>query len=104
MVRKSAATRLKQQGEVSTFTPKAAFIEKNATKDDHLAKKVMGPSARADKEAWQPKSPPPPHCEACKGLMTAQGPVIAGSVQRLVSHMDYVVEMVNLIIKEANLD
>lgn len=60
MVRKSAATRLKQQGEASAFTPKAAFIEKNATKDDHLAKKMMGPSARADKEAWQPKSPPPP--------------------------------------------
>lgn len=36
--------------------------------------------------------------------MTTQGPVIAGSVQRLVSHKDYTIEMVNLIIKEANLD
>lgn len=36
--------------------------------------------------------------------MTAQGPVVAGSIQRLMNHKDYVVEMVNSIIKDADLD
>ena len=36
--------------------------------------------------------------------MTGKGPVVFDPVQRLVTHKDYVVEMVNSIIKEMDLD
>ena len=36
--------------------------------------------------------------------MTRKGPIVPSAVQRLVTHKDYVVEMVNLIIKETDLD
>ena len=36
--------------------------------------------------------------------MPAHGPVVSRSIQRLVSHKDYTVEMVNLIIKDIDLD
>jgi len=36
--------------------------------------------------------------------MPAHGPVVSRSVQRLVSHKDYVVEMVNSIIKDTDLN
>nr|POE53187.1 hypothetical protein CFP56_13596 [Quercus suber] len=49
-------------------------------------------------------SPPPTHHGVSKGLMTAKGPIILGSVQRLVTHKDYVIEMVSSIIKETNMD
>lgn len=51
MLRKSAAARLKQQGEASASTPKVAPMRKNAAKDDHPTKKATGPSVGADKEA-----------------------------------------------------
>ena len=47
---------------------------------------------------------PPPHHWANKGLMSAQGPIIFGPIQRLVSHKEYAVEMVNSIIKDTDLD
>lgn len=34
----------------------------------------------------------------------AHGPIVPGSVQRLVSHKEYAVKMVNSIIKETDLD
>ena len=36
--------------------------------------------------------------------MMGKGPVILDLVQRLVTHKDYTIEMVNSIIKETNLD
>ena len=36
--------------------------------------------------------------------MTGKGPIVPGPIQRLVTYKDYVVEMVNLIIKETDLD
>ena len=36
--------------------------------------------------------------------MMGKGPIVPSPVQRLVTHKDYAVEMVNLIIKETNLD
>ena len=36
--------------------------------------------------------------------MSAQGPIIFGLIQRLVSHREYAVEMVNSIIKDTDLD
>ena len=36
--------------------------------------------------------------------MTRKGPIAPNLVQRLVTHKDYVVEMVTSIIKETNLD
>lgn len=64
----------------------------------------MGSSAGVDREAQQPESPPPPCHKVGKGLMTAFGPVVTGSIQRLVSHKDYAIEMVNSIIKDVDLD
>ena len=36
--------------------------------------------------------------------MSAQGPINFGLIQRLVSHREYAVEMVNSIIKDTDLD
>lgn len=36
--------------------------------------------------------------------MTSKGPVVSDTVQRLITHKEYVVEMVNSIIKKTNLD
>ena len=36
--------------------------------------------------------------------MTGKGPIVPGPVHRLVTHKDYAVEMVILIIKETDLD
>lgn len=36
--------------------------------------------------------------------MTGKGPVVSDLVQRLITHREYVVEMVNSIIKKTNLD
>lgn len=36
--------------------------------------------------------------------MSAHGPAISGPIQRLVSHKEYAIEMVNSIIKDTDLD
>ena len=36
--------------------------------------------------------------------MPAHGPVVSRSIQRLVSHKDYTVEMVNSVIKDTDMD
>ena len=36
--------------------------------------------------------------------MTGKGPAVHGPVQRLVTHNDYAIEMVNSIIKEMDMD
>ena len=109
MVRKLAIARLKQQGAVSASTPKvvlskAAPRRKSTTKDDHPAKKATGQSTGVKRVDQQQKSPPPPYHGVGKGLMMAHGLVIPNPIQRLVSHKEYAIEMVNSIIKETNLD
>ena len=39
-----------------------------------------------------------------KGLMISKGPVNASPIQRLVTHKDYAIEMVNSIIKVTDMD
>ena len=36
--------------------------------------------------------------------MMGKGPIVPGPVQRLVTHKNYAVKMVNLIVKETDLD
>ena len=83
---------------MSASTPKAvpskaAPKRKINAKDERPAKKVTGPSIGADRRDQQQKSPPPPRHGVGKGLMTAYGPVVPSSIQRLVSHKEYTVEM-----------
>ena len=74
---------------------------KNDAKDNHPPKKGMGPSV-GDKQQNSSSPLPPRHCTG-KGLKTGKGPITLDPIQRLVTHKDYVVEMVNLIIKETDL-
>ena len=103
MTRKSVVAH-KQQGKGAGSTPevvpKVALKGKNDVKDDHLPKKGTNPSVGGQ----QQKSLPPVHHEVGKGLMIGKGPIINGPIQRLVTHKDYAIEMVNSIIKETNLD
>lgn len=50
------------------------------------------------------KDPLPPCHAAGKGLMTAQGLVTSGSIQRLVSHKEYAIEMVHSTTKYTDMD
>jgi len=64
----------------------------------------MGQPAGANREDRLQKFPLPPRHGVGKGLMSAHGPIVSDPVQRLVSHKDYAVEMVNLINKDTDLD
>ena len=74
---------------------------KNDAKDNRPPKKGMGPSV-GDEQQKSSSPLPPRHCTG-KGLKTGKGPITLDPIQRLVTHKDYVVEMVNLIIKETDL-
>ena len=74
---------------------------KNDAKDNRPPKKGMGPSV-GDEQQKSSSPLPPRHCTG-KGLKTGKGPITLDPIQRLVMHKDYVVEMVNLIIKETDL-
>lgn len=65
----------------------------------------MPPPPVGDKQSKQP-SPSKPSHEVGKGLMIGKekGPVIPGTVHRLLTHKNHAVEMVDLIIKEIDLD
>ena len=102
-MRKSTAA-CKQQGETLTSSPKvvlkAAIKRKIDAKDDCPSKKGTGPSMGDQ----QQKSPPPLRREVDKGLMMSKGPVVTNPFQRLVTHKDYALEMVNLITKKMDSD
>ena len=75
---------------------------KNEGKDDHPHKKGSGTPV-GDKPPKQP-SPPKPNHGVGKGLMTVTGPVTEGTICHLLTHKEHAVEMVELIIKEMDLD
>lgn len=79
---------------------KVAPKRKSNVNDDRLSRKVTGPFVGDQ----QQKSPSPPRHRASKGLITRKGPITPGPVYRLVTHKDYAIEIVNLIIKEIDLD
>nr|POE54779.1 hypothetical protein CFP56_47615 [Quercus suber] len=64
----------------------------------------MGQFATTNQVDSSQKAPPPPRHGYSKGLMTAQGPLASGPVQRLVSHKKYAIEMVHSIIKDMIMD
>ena len=101
------ATRKQQQKEgasmlASKVVAKGTSMWKNEGKDDHPHKKGLG-TPTGDKQPKQPSLPKPSHGIG-KGLMTEKGLVAQGAIRRLLTHMEHVVEMVELIIKETYLD
>lgn len=106
MVKKVAAVR-KQQQLASRPIPKGANTLKRKNegkegKDDRSPKKGTGPFIGNHQQ--KPLCPPPLHHGVGKGLMVSKGPVFYDPVRGMVTHKDYTIEMVNSIIKEANLD
>lgn len=81
---------------VSKVVVNGTSKRKNKGKDDHPNKKGPG-TLVVD---MQP-SPKPSHGV---GKMTMKGPIAQGAICRLVTQKDYVVEMVELIIKETDMD
>lgn len=75
---------------------------KNEGKDDHLHKKGLGTPV-SDKQLKQP-SPPKPSHGVGEGLMMGKGPIAQGAIRRLLTHKEHAVKMVELIIKEMDLD
>lgn len=86
----------------SKVVAKAMLKRKNNGKDDRPNKKGTGPPFD-DKQPKHPWPPKPSHGFG-KGLMMGKGPVILGAVRKLLTHKDYIVEMVDSIVKETNLD
>ena len=106
LVRKAATAHKQQEqasGSAPNVAPKATFKRKNNAKDDRPSNK--GTSQLIGEKQQKASSPPPPPSHgARKGLMTGKGLVAPNPIQRLVTHKDYVVEMVSSIIKEMDLD
>ena len=95
----------KEKEGTSSSAPKAitkgAAKRKGDGKDDHLPKKVS--IAPGEKLPMKP-SPPQPKHGAGKGLMMTSSPVIQDHDCRLLTHKDYVLEMVKSIIRAKALD
>ena len=93
----------KTKVEESSSAPKAigkgAAKRKADGKDERQSKK-----ASVTSEEKLPKKPLPPKHEAGKGLMTTPSPVTQDSERRLLTHKDYVVEMLESIIKDKDAD
>nr|POE53886.1 hypothetical protein CFP56_27572 [Quercus suber] len=108
MIKKLAVAHLKKQGQALTtkvtLPSNVAPKRRGVDKDDRLTMKATGQSVRTNREDQPQKSPSPPCHGTDKGLMSAHGLVVSSSIQRLVSHKDYAVEMVNSIIKDTDLD
>ena len=105
LVRASIVGRKQKEKEgASTSAPKVITkgTSKNERKDDRPHKKGSGTPV-GDKQLKQPSSPKPSHGTG-KGLMTTTSPITQGTIHRLFTHKEHVVEMVELIIKETNLD
>ena len=80
---------------------KGSSKRKSEEKDDRPLKK--GPVILVgDKQ--KKSSPPKPSHRVGKGLMTVTGLVTQGTVRRLLTHKEHVIEMIESIIKETDLD
>ena len=82
---------------------KGTLKRKNDGKDDCPPKKGMSPSF-GDKQQKSPSPPKLPRHELGKDLMTGKGLIALDLVHRLITHQDYIVEMVNSIMKKTDLD
>ena len=105
LVRASIVGRKQKEKEgASTSAPKVITkgTSKNERKDDRPHKKGSGTPV-GDKQLKQPSSPKPSHGTG-KGLMTTTSPITQGTIHRLFTHKEHIVEMVESIIKETNLD
>ena len=83
-----------------TPPPKAIHKRKGTGKDEGPAKKMTSQSAVTNQVDPSQKASLPPRHGAGKDLMTTQGLIASGPVQRLVSQKEYVVKMVHSIIKD----
>ena len=104
LVRVSVAARKKEGASSSALkgVGKGTSKQKSDGKDDRPLKKGLS-TPIGDKQLKQPL-PPKPSQGVGKGLMTMTGPVTQGIVHRFLTHKEHVVEMVELIIKEMDLD
>ena len=96
----------REEGEgasLSTFKVirKGAPKRKVDGKDDRPPKKVS--ITLGDKLLKKP-SPPKPSHGADKGLMTMSGPITQGSDRCLLTHKEYAIEVIELIIKDTDVD
>ena len=103
---RATAAHKKEEGKTkegaSSSAPKAidkGVPKRKADGDDRPFKKV---SSTPEEEL--PKKPSLPKHRAGKGLMTTSGPVIKETDRRLFTHKDYVVEMMESIIKDQDAD
>ena len=106
VARKKKEDENKTKGEGASLsapkaTRKGAPKRKADRKDDHPPKKAS--ITPGDKLPKNP-SPPKPSHGAGKGLMTTSGPVTQGPDRHLLTHKDYVVEVIESIIKDKDVD
>ncbi|XP_075650538.1 uncharacterized protein LOC142621111 isoform X1 [Castanea sativa] len=109
-VRAATATKKKEQEKVrGELTPSSApklvgrtgAKRKPDGKDDRPGKKVA--TTPGDKSSKRPSPPRFVHGVG-KGPMTSSGPITQGSVRRLLTHKDYVVEVTESILKDEEMD
>lgn len=86
----------------SKVVAKKTLKRKNDGKEDRLLKRGTGTPIN-DKQL-KLLSPSKPCHRVGKGLMIGRGLIAKGLVHRLLMHKDYVVETIDLIIKETDLD
>ena len=101
-MRATTARKKVEKGKEGVLSSAPKVVEKGAPK-----RKVDRPSKKAsvtlgEKQLKKPSPPKPSHGTG-KGLMTSLGPVTQGD-RRLLTHKGYVVEMVELIIKQTDVD
>ena len=80
---------------------KVGAKRKGDGRDDRQGKKVA--PTPGDTSSRRPSPPRTAH-GAGKGLMTSSGPIVQGSVRRLLTHKDYAVEVTESILKDDEMD
>ena len=105
LVLTSAATRKKEKEGASTSAPKVVKKGSLKRKNEGKANRPLKKGSVILVGNKQKKlSPSKPNHGASKGLMTTTGPVTQGTVRCLLTHKEHAVEMVESIIKDADLD
>lgn len=105
MHKKEEEEKAKGKKEASSSAPKVAGKgapkRKGDGKDDRPSKKV---SVTTGEKLPKKLSPPKPKHGVGKGLMTTSSPVAQDPNHRLLTHKDYVVEMIESIIRDKDVD
>ena len=105
-MRAATARKKVEKGKEGVSSSASKVIEKGASKrkadgkDDRPSKKA---SITFGEKQLKKSSPPKPSHGTNKGLMTSLGPVTQGD-RRLLTHKGYTDEMVELIIKQTDVD